>query len=177
MNTTELNSIFYKADISDETLSNTFNLADKSNQSDKSNVSVEASLNKNITMSSKLFSNSLMSDFQNTPTIHSKLIDIHRTVLNSDFIPEASDEPSIQQSGGSMNDSDTSSNSDDSITGTTTSISTTKSSIEIPLNSSDVLTSEMSSINTTSSTTQNKFKKTDKQSKIPKDKLNRMFFY
>jgi hypothetical protein len=153
-------SIFYKAGVSDETQTDT-------NQS----------MNKRINVSSRIYSNSLESDYQdlNTPTLHSRLIDIHRTMLNSDFIPdgtsdgEDSAEPSITHTGGYASASD----SQD-----TDAVSTTRSSFNIPNNSSEISTSNFNSITTSEvATTPAKPSKHQKSSKLSKDKLNRMFFY
>lgn len=108
MSDSDFNKIFYEADLTDETLSNTFTYqqnkskpnelslvggSNKSNELDSNSLSRSVMPQNNVSVSSRLFTNSINSEYINTNTsnINSRLMDIHRTVLNSDFIPELSD--------------------------------------------------------------------------------------
>lgn len=162
MNSDYPSSIFYKAGASDDTQTHTDN-----------------SLNKNINVPSKIFSNNLESDYNNinTPMIHSRLIDIHRTMLNSDFIPDGTssdgEESTIQKGGYTNSYTDS---YDVSVTG---------SSFHIPLNSSELSDSNKNSITTDEissnlsiSSQKSEIKKNKKKNQtISKDQLDKMFFY
>lgn len=169
MNSDYPSSIFYKAGASDDTQTHTDN-----------------SLNKNINVPSKIFSNNLESDYNNinTPMIHSRLIDIHRTMLNSDFIPDGTssdgEESTIQKGGytNSYNDIYTNSYTD------SYDVSVTGSSFHIPLNSSELSDSNKNSITIDEtndklsiSSQKSKIKNNNKNQNISKDQLDKMFFY